>query len=235
MRSRADTKGVLVTKVEPGSDAEQQGVTAGDLVLQTRTMCRALKNSGARSTGCAAKAGGSAFLRLSKIQPVAVNQFPGAKWTADRRRLASVDRPRYVAEKSGAKLWRRQASVGSRPTGPRPNRHRRCGSSVSVDRETCAAAAGGFRVRIANREVAAHQFVSVVQFRASQKVKADGVDDNARGAALDDQVVRLIFSSSSKRYWKPLHPPASTATRSAVSAACSSPRRFRQFGRRLDR
>jgi hypothetical protein len=119
MRSRADTKGVLVTKEEPGSDAEQQGVTAGDLVLQTRTMCRALKNSGARSTGCAAKAGGSAFLRLSKIQPVAVNQFPGAKWIAGRR-LASVDRPRYVAEKSGAKLWRRQASVGSRPTAPPP-------------------------------------------------------------------------------------------------------------------
>ena len=117
MRSRADTKGVLVTKVEPGSDAQQQAGTAGDLVLQTRTMCRALKNSGARSTGCAAKAGGSAFLRLSKIQPVAVNQFPGAKWIAGRR-LASVDRPRYVAEKSGAKLWRRQASVGSRPTAP---------------------------------------------------------------------------------------------------------------------
>ena len=30
----ADTKGVLVTEVEPGSDAEQQGVTIGDLVLQ---------------------------------------------------------------------------------------------------------------------------------------------------------------------------------------------------------
>jgi dGTPase len=39
--------------------------------------------------------------------------------------------------------------------------------------------------------VAAHQFVSVVQFRAGQKVEADGVDDHADRAALYDQVVGL--------------------------------------------
>jgi serine protease Do len=82
----ADTKGVLVTEVEPGSDAEQQGVTVGDLVLQAGpnhvrspeefwSEVDRVRSEGRRF---------GLFLLLSKIQPVAVNQFPGAKWIALR-------------------------------------------------------------------------------------------------------------------------------------------------------
>ena len=42
----------------------------------------------------------------------------------------------------------------------------------------------------AHGEVAAHQLVRVVQFGAAQKVETRGVHDNARRAALDDQIIR---------------------------------------------
>src|SRR6201999_1343164 len=61
----------------------------------------------------------------------------------------------------------------------------------SVNRETGPAAAGRLGVRVAHREVAAHQFVGVVQLRPAQQVQADGIDDDPGGATLDDQVVGL--------------------------------------------
>jgi serine protease Do len=78
----SDVKGVLVTAVASGSDAAQQGMAAGDLVLQvgpTRVqnpeeLWREV--DGARSE----HRHFGLFLLLSKIQPVAVGQFPGPKW-----------------------------------------------------------------------------------------------------------------------------------------------------------
>lgn len=78
----SDVKGVLVTGVAPGSDAEQQGVLAGDVVLQVgakkvqtpEELQRAIDRarSEAREFGL--------FLLLPKIQPDAISQFPGPKW-----------------------------------------------------------------------------------------------------------------------------------------------------------
>ena len=79
-------KGVLVTEVAPGSDAEQQGVAAGDLVLQVGPnqvqSPEELWSEVDRARSEGRRFG--LFLLLSKIQPVAVNQFPGAKWIALR-------------------------------------------------------------------------------------------------------------------------------------------------------
>ena len=81
-----DAKGVLITGVEPGSDASQQGIAAGDMVLQVgpnpvhspedlwREVDRA--RSEGRSFGL--------FMLLPKKQPVEISQFPGPKWIALR-------------------------------------------------------------------------------------------------------------------------------------------------------
>ena len=72
-----------------------------------------------------------------------------------------------------------------------PKKYGPCRPECSVEREARSTAAGGFRVRIAYREVAAHQLIGVVKFRASQQVEADGVDDHAGWTSLNDQVVGL--------------------------------------------
>ena len=60
----------------------------------------------------------------------------------------------------------------------------------SVHGERGAAATGGRGVRVAHGEMAAHQLVRVVQFRAGEQIEADGVHQHFRGTALDDRIVR---------------------------------------------
>src|SRR6476659_3220604 len=53
------------------------------------------------------------------------------------------------------------------------------------------AAAGRFGVRVAHREVAAHQLVRVVELRARQEIQAGRVHQHLRPGELDHEVVRL--------------------------------------------
>jgi serine protease Do len=80
----SDTKGVLVTEVAAGSDAAQQGVAAGDLVLQVGPTRVKTPDELWREVDLARSKGRrfGLFRLLSKIQPVAVSQFPGPKWIA---------------------------------------------------------------------------------------------------------------------------------------------------------
>src|SRR5262249_29258935 len=81
-RIRADAKGVLVTRVAPDSDAAQQGVAVGDLVLQVGPARVQSPDELWREVDLARSKGRrfDLFLLLSKIQPAAVGQFPGPKW-----------------------------------------------------------------------------------------------------------------------------------------------------------
>jgi serine protease Do len=78
----SDTKGVLVTEVAAGSDAAQQGVAAGDLVLQVGPTRVKTPDELWREVDLARSKGRrfGLFRLLSKIQPVAISQFPGPKW-----------------------------------------------------------------------------------------------------------------------------------------------------------
>jgi S1-C subfamily serine protease len=73
---------VLVTEVAAGSDAARQGVTAGDLVLQVGPTRVQTPDELWREVDLARSKGRrfGLFRLLSKIQPVAVSQFPGPKW-----------------------------------------------------------------------------------------------------------------------------------------------------------
>jgi serine protease Do len=81
-RIGSDAKGVLVTQVAPDSDAAQQGVAAGDLVLQVGPTRVQSPDELWREIDIARSKGRhfDLFLLLSKIQPVAVGQFAGPKW-----------------------------------------------------------------------------------------------------------------------------------------------------------
>src|SRR5579872_1317957 len=57
----------------------------------------------------------------------------------------------------------------------------------SLDRKARPAAAGRLGVRVAHREVAAHQLVRVIQLRACQQVEARRIDEHLGSTALDDQ------------------------------------------------
>jgi serine protease Do len=82
----ADTKGVLVTEVEPGSEAEQQGVTVGDLVLQVGpNQVRSPEEFWSEVDRLHGESRRFLLLLLlSTFQPVPGDQFPGAKWIALR-------------------------------------------------------------------------------------------------------------------------------------------------------
>jgi serine protease Do len=81
-RIGSDIKGVLVTRVAPDSDAARQGVAAGDLLLQVGPTLVQSPDQLWREIDIARNKGRrfDLFLLLSKIQPVAVGQFPGPKW-----------------------------------------------------------------------------------------------------------------------------------------------------------
>ncbi|MEA2739875.1 MAG: serine protease Do [Acetobacteraceae bacterium] len=81
-----NVRGVLVTGVEPDSDAARQGVAIGDMVLQVgSTRVRTpeeLRHQIDRARGGGRRFG--LFMVLSKTPPVAVAQFPGPNWVALR-------------------------------------------------------------------------------------------------------------------------------------------------------
>ena len=60
-----------------------------------------------------------------------------------------------------------------------------------IDGEAGAAAAGGGGVGVLDGEMAAHEFVGIVELGAGQQVKAGGIDDDSGFAGLDDEVVGL--------------------------------------------
>jgi serine protease Do len=78
----SDAKGVLVTAVAAGSDAAQQGVAAGDLLLQVGPTYVGSPQELWHEVDVARSKGRrfGLFRLLSKIQPAAVSQFPGPKW-----------------------------------------------------------------------------------------------------------------------------------------------------------
>ena len=82
----SDVKGVLVTGVAPGSDAAQQGVAVGDLLLQVGPNKVRTPEELWREVEHARNEGRQfgLFMLLPKIQPAAVTQFPGPKWIALR-------------------------------------------------------------------------------------------------------------------------------------------------------
>jgi serine protease Do len=78
----SDVKGVLVTAVAPVSDAERQGVAAGDVLLRVGLhqvqSPEELWREVDRARGEGRRYG--LFMLLSKIPPVDVAQFPGPNW-----------------------------------------------------------------------------------------------------------------------------------------------------------
>ena len=82
----ADAKGVLVTGVAPGSDAAQQGVATGDVLVQVGPRrvqsAEALLGEIDRARKEGRKFG--LFMVLPKAQPVDISQFGGPKWIALR-------------------------------------------------------------------------------------------------------------------------------------------------------
>jgi serine protease Do len=87
----SDARGVLVTGVAPGSEAQQQGVAPGDLVLQVGPhpvqSPEELWGAVDRARGEGRRFG--LFMLLSKSEPVVLTQFPGPKWIA--LRIAASD------------------------------------------------------------------------------------------------------------------------------------------------
>jgi hypothetical protein len=60
-----------------------------------------------------------------------------------------------------------------------------------VHRKARAAATCGLGVGVTHREVAAHQFVGVIELGAREQVEAGGVDEDSGSAALNDEILGL--------------------------------------------